>query len=98
MGKVINIKSAKASKAGAERGATAGRIPPRMQEEVKLLKKISDEIDAVILKHLETGKVDPIDLAGLLSHRLGTLIGHIEQKAKLWDVCQKVLKKQANLE
>ena len=38
------------------------------------------------------------DLAGLLSHRLGTLMCHIEGKEKLWGVCEKVLKKQAAID
>jgi hypothetical protein len=62
------------------------------------LMQISDEIDAVILKHIESGTVDPRDLAGLLAHRLGTLMRHLDQKSKLWDVCEKVLKTQAAIE
>lgn len=62
------------------------------------LMQISDEIDAVILKHIESGTVDPRDLAGLLAHRLGTLMRHLDQKGKLWDVCEKVLKTQAAIE
>jgi len=66
--------------------------------EARQLMKIADEIDAVILKHIELGKVDPCDLAGLMAHRLGTLMRHLEQKSKLWDVCEKVLKTQAAIE
>ena len=60
----------------------------------KLL-KIADEIDSVILRNLDIGIVDARDIAGLLAHRLGTLMRHMDQKDKLWDVCEKVLKTQA---
>jgi hypothetical protein len=61
---------------------------------VKLL-KIADEIDHVILRHVEAGDVDLKELAGLLSHRLGALVKHLENKEALVDVCVDVLKKQA---
>lgn len=64
---------------------------------VKLV-KIADEIDSVILKHLDSGAIDPRDIAGLLAHRLGTLMRHMDQKGKLWDVCEKVLKAQAAID
>lgn len=64
---------------------------------VKLI-GIADEIDAVILRHLDSGAIDPRDIAGLLAHRLGTLMRHMDQKGKLWDVCEKVLKAQAAID
>ena len=67
-------------------------------QEAKRLMGIADEIDAVILKHLDAGEVDPRDLAGLMAHRLGTLMRHLDQKGKLWDVCEKVLKAQAAID
>ncbi|MEY4630560.1 MAG: hypothetical protein RIQ81_680 [Pseudomonadota bacterium] len=70
----------------------------RIDDEARTLIKISNEIDAIVLRHLEAGDVEPRDLAGLLSHRLGTLIRHLEGKEKLWDVCEKVLKKQAAID
>jgi hypothetical protein len=74
------------------------QFPARAADtEAKRLMRIADEIDAVILKHLEAGEVDPRDLAGLLAHRLGTLMRHLDQKNKLWDVCEKVLKAQAEI-
>ncbi len=70
----------------------------RREDEARRLLKVSDEIDAVILKHLDAGAIDPRDLAGLMAHRLGTLMRHLDQKTKLWDVCEKVLKAQAAIE
>lgn len=66
--------------------------------EAKRLMAIADEIDAVIVRHLDEGIVDPRDLAGLLAHRLGTLMRHLDEKSKLWDVCEKVCKAQAAIE
>jgi hypothetical protein len=64
----------------------------------KQMMRIADEIDAVIVRHLDAGEIDPRDLAGLIAHRLGTLMRHIDGKSKLWDVCEKVLKAQAALD
>ena len=89
MGKVIEFKKVE-------------RVPkapaPSGDDEARRLMAVASEIDAVILQHLEAGDVDPRDLAGLLAHRLGTLMRHLDQKSKLWDVCEKVLKGQAAIE
>ena len=74
------------------------RSEQTLDTEALRLMQVSDELDAVILKYIESGAVDPRDLAGLMAHRLGTLMRHLDQKSKLWDVCQKVLKSQAALE
>ncbi len=66
-------------------------------EAIRLM-KIADAIDAVILEHLGAGSVDARDMAALLSHRLGTLISHIEDKQVTWDFCQKVLREQAKVD
>ena len=59
---------------------------------------IADEVDAVIRKYLNDETVDPNELAGVLAHRLGALLGLIDKKDDLWDVCQRVLKRQAKIE
>jgi len=73
------------------------KTSPPDKEAVKLM-VIADEIDAVILRHLNAETVDPRDLAGLLAHRLGTLMRHLDGKTRLWGVCEKVLKKQAAID
>jgi hypothetical protein len=76
-------------------------IPLRPTAKTKLdtstvrLLRLADEIDALILRHVEAGDVDPKELAGLLSHRLGTLMKHLENKEALLDVCVDVLRRQA---
>jgi hypothetical protein len=83
MGKVIEFK-------------TRGELK---EENVTLkLLQMADDIDAVILRHLSDPDIDPRELVGVLSHRLGTLMNHLEEKAELWYVCQKVMKKQAQLD
>ena len=62
------------------------------------LVEVAGEIDAIILKHLNEDYLDPRDLVGLLSHRLGTLMKHLDEKSELWYVCEKVMKKQAQLD
>jgi hypothetical protein len=64
---------------------------------IKLV-QASAELDAVILKYLNDNDIDPRELAGLIAHRLGTLMNHLEEKSELWCVCEKVLKRQAHLD
>ena len=76
------------------------QFPSREPQDAEALRlmKIADEIDSVILRHLDQGKVDPEQLVGLLAHRLGTLMRHMEEKNALWGACEKVLKTQAAIE
>lgn len=69
----------------------------RLDKQSRVLIQISDEIDAIILRHLQLGHCDPKDLAGLLAHRLGTLMKHCDGKDSLWEVCERVLLKQAEI-
>jgi hypothetical protein len=67
-------------------------------ESLRML-KVADEIDAVILNNINKD-MDARDLAGLIAHRLGTLMRHIEAKDRevMWLIVQKVLREQADLE
>ena len=71
--------------------------PPaaKVDGETMRLLRIADEIDAIILRHLTEGTVEPRELAGVISHRLGTLMRHLEEKEKLIEACQQVIEKQA---
>ena len=82
MGDLIKFRSKKTSQ---------DRMAEKMVE-------IAEEIDAVILKHLQDDNIDPRDLVGLLSHRLGTLMNHLDEKSELWFICEKVMKKQAQID
>ena len=78
-----------------------GKIIQFPQEKVRLsaaknLKNVSDQLDSVILGALHQG-MDAHEISGILAHRLGSLMKNIDQKSELWDVCQKVLKKQAGI-
>ncbi|SME94260.1 hypothetical protein [Pseudobacteriovorax antillogorgiicola] len=81
MGKVINLTPKKTAQ---------DRMAEKMVE-------IAEEIDAVILKHLQDDNIDPRDLVGLLSHRLGTLMNHLDEKSELWFICERVMKRQAQI-
>jgi hypothetical protein len=85
-------------KSAGQDNVVAFRKKSGPDKEALRLMRIADEIDAVILKHLNAETVDPKDLAGLLAHRLGTLMRHLDGKDILWDVCEKVLKKQAAID
>lgn len=72
-------------------------VDPAQADEAQRLMDIASELDDVILRNLNQGDVDPRDLAGLISHRLGTLIRHLDEKERLWTVCEQVLRSQAAL-
>ena len=72
------------------------KFPERKSQDILTAEKlvgIAEEIDAVILQHLQDDMIDPRDLVGLLAHRMGTLMNHLEEKTELWGVCEKVMKK-----
>lgn len=91
MGEVIPF-APKRKKAQDEQG-----VDPAHADEAQRLMEIASELDDVILRNLHQGDVDPRDLAGLISHRLGTLIRHLDEKERLWSVCEQVLRAQAAL-
>ncbi len=98
-GKIIQFRkvSPENSKHSKNNSKNNDQKSPPDSTAIKLL-KISDELDAVILKHASAGDIDLRDLAGLLSHRLGTLVSHLEDKEELLPLCMNVLKKQAKVD
>jgi hypothetical protein len=60
--------------------------------------EIANEIDAILLRHLEDETIEPKELVGLVFHRLGSLINHFERKDELIDVCEGILKRQAGVD
>ena len=65
--------------------------------EVKQLKEISDAFDEVIIKALSDQKIDPKELSALIAHRFGTLLSLVEEKSRLWKVCESIIQEQAGL-
>ncbi len=65
--------------------------------EAMRLKEVSDALDRVILDAIKEKNMDPYEIAGLLSHRLGALMKGFSHKDDLWELCQKVVKRQAVL-
>ena len=76
MGKVLEFR---------QKESQEDRITRKMIE-------IADDIDAVILKHLQDSDVEIKDIAGLLSHRLGTLMNHLEENPSCGLCLKKYLK------
>ena len=68
----------------------------RIDGNILKLKEISDKLDEVLINALEDN-VDTHELSGLVAHRLGNLMRNVDEKSKLWMICEKVLKKQANI-
>lgn len=58
----------------------------------------STEIDKIIVSYLYFSDIEAKELAGVLAHRLGSLLNTLERKEELWEVCEQVLKKQAQLD
>ena len=63
--------------------------------EAMKLKQVSDAIDSILIDALEKKGLAPHELAGLLAHRLGSFMRPMDSKSDLWDICEKVLKRQA---
>lgn len=61
------------------------------------LVQLSDQVDHALRDAVEDG-ADPKEVAGILAHRLGVLLSHIEAKEELWPFCERVAKEQAKLE
>lgn len=55
----------------------------------------SNEIDHIILHYLN--EIESRELIGLLAHRLGSFLRHTDNKEELWLVCEKILKRQAQI-
>ena len=66
--------------------------------QIERLKQFSDDIDQLALDLMGEEGVQPRDVAGILAHRLGSLMRHMEHKDRIWGVCEQVLKKQAYLD
>ena len=65
---------------------------------VKLL-QLSDEFDAVIVNALGEGKIESREIVGLLAHRLGTLLGRVDdlRKDELWEICSTIARREAGI-
>ena len=68
----------------------------RVDSNILKLKEISDKLDQILISALEED-VDTHELSGLVAHRLGNLMRNVDEKSKLWLICEKVLKKQADI-
>ena len=70
----------------------------KLDAEAARMLRVADEIDQVILRHLGD-QMRARDMAGLLAHRLGTLMRHIDptDREVLWHVVQKVLREQSDI-
>ena len=77
---------------------TFKQVKTRQDLTAEKLVEIADEIDAIILKNIENDDIEVRDLVGVLSHRLGALMKHLDEKSELWQVCEKVMKQQAHLD
>ena len=65
--------------------------------EIKRLKEISDQIDHIIIDALMDQSIEYKELVGLVSHRLGSLLSHSDEKKKLWKVCQQIICEQGGI-
>ena len=69
----------------------------RLSPSVIKLKNASDAIDEIIVACLQDPTLDPKEVAGVLAHRLGSLIKNMDHKEKLWDIYKGVAEKQARI-
>ena len=73
------------------------KFPAHRSQQAQLvaMKLVADELDDIIIKGMTEEGLEAREIAGILAHRLGSLMRSMDGKSELWDVCQKVLKKQA---
>jgi hypothetical protein len=57
--------------------------------EILKLFRFGCEVDALIVRALN--EIPAQNIAGILAHRLGNLIGHVDHRDELWEVCFKIL-------
>jgi len=68
------------------------KFKPKMDPELKQLLQISDDIDGIVLGALGK-KLDARSVAGVLAHRLGTLLG-TQKNEILNDICEKIMRER----
>ena len=61
------------------------------------LMRIADQLDDVIIEHLEAEKLSVHEVAGILAHRLGNLIRVAEKKEELIELCESMIRKQSSV-
>ena len=66
-----------------------GKAPSR--DRTVIMKKVSDRIDALLTECLNNDELALHELAGLLAHRLGALIKITEERAKLVELCERLI-------
>lgn len=66
--------------------------------EVIRWKNASDRIDESLREGLEQHQLSAEELSGLVAHRLGALLRNLDDRSRIWGVCEKVLRKQAVLD
>ena len=69
----------------------------RLCNQLAKMKLLSDQIDELILRTMQKQDLDPQDILGVLAHRTGNLLGHMDNKKDFWYVCEKVIKEQAGI-
>lgn len=92
MGKVISMKKWLKRQTRNSKGALDLTSPEAVN-----LKKVSDEIDKIVVQSIESGLITSSQMAGLLSHRLGSLLRLLGNKSSLYSACTEVLRKQASI-
>ena len=73
------------------------RFPQKTDKEVIKLCHLSDDLDAVVKHYILEENVDIKDLVAVFSHRLGSILNRVEDNEDLWEVCERVLLRQAKI-
>lgn len=70
---------------------------PPSKEAIHLL-HFADKLDEVIKAEMAKGVTSPREIAGIVAHRLGTMLRLIERNEPLWTVLKEIIERQANIE
>ena len=74
------------------------KFPNKSDKEVIKLCQLSDDLDSVVKHYILEENVDIKDLVAVFSHRLGSILNRVTENKDLWEVCERVLLRQAQIE
>ncbi len=68
-------------------------LPPPVNKETYQLWELSRDFDSLVTNAIVAGGIPPEEVAAVLAHRLGTLIGVTEQRDELLTFCTNLIKR-----
>ena len=74
------------------------KFPSSPDPKSQKLKELADAIDAAMQWAIVEQGLKPHEVAGLLAHRLGSLMKPLGLKNQVWGFCERVMRRQASID